>query len=80
MKSSRADGLGHWPEGKRRREAPLPAELRRRILAARKAGEMSLRSLARQAGISDRALRRWLAGEDWPAREKVAALRTVVGV
>jgi transposase-like protein len=73
-KSNRADGLGHWPRGKRRSD--IDARTRRRALASIRRAHVrdghSLRSIARTIGVSDRTLRRWLAGEDHPSPARAA--------
>jgi len=37
-------------------------------------GVRSIRCAARGAGVSDRTVRRWLAGQHWPARQHLRAL------
>lgn len=68
MKSERSDGRGHWTHGKRR--SVLTAEERRAFLAAirRHAAAEGIRATARHLKCSDRSVRRWLAGEDWPTQ------------
>lgn len=76
VKSSRKDGRGHWPAGKRRSRLNARArnafvlDLRRAV--ARK--DSSIRSVARLLEVSDRTVRRWLSGEDWPMSEEIAVL------
>lgn len=48
-----------WPRGQRRRGCD-PARFVRAML-----GEYSAAHLGRLAGVSDRTIRRWAAGEDW---------------
>jgi ribosome-binding protein aMBF1 (putative translation factor) len=70
---NRSENRGHWTKGKRR-NVPLPtwegtlAELR--VVFAVHQGNrngISAHGLAHDLGCSDRAVRRWLAGEDVPA-------------
>lgn len=65
-KTKRPDGRGHWPRGKRRSD--LSERERETVLATiRGASETeSLRSIARKLHVSDRSVRRWLSGDDWP--------------
>lgn len=57
-----------WPRGQRRHDTD----------AARFVGalcrEFSARELGRLCGVSDRTVRRWAAGEDWPAAEVMGRL------
>lgn len=85
-----ADGLwteakGHWKAGKAR-HPKMPAALKRNIRklvsgAGRVAdGEdrpPSIRSIAAEIGVSDRTLRRWLAGEDNPSPDHLARLHEI---
>lgn len=71
---------GHWPRGKRRAEAPLPAVLRRRLTRAIERQEYTRRGLARAIHVSDRSVRRWLADEDWPLAANMEALARVLGM
>jgi len=69
-RSSREDGRGHWPRGKRRSD--LTDHEYKRAIAALKRGvedHGSAKSVARQLRKSDRTIRRLLSGEDWPSRE-----------
>jgi hypothetical protein len=45
-----------------------------RLLAEPVRGEVSIRALATHCGVSDRTLRRWLSGEDWPPATQVTRL------
>lgn len=67
MKSRRDDGRGHWPAGKYR-SALTAAQRASVIRRIRKAVEQleSIRAVARTLGVSDRSVRRLLAGEDQP--------------
>ena len=47
----------------------------RRLLENPARGVRSIRAVARSVGVSDRAVRRWLAGEDWPGMRYVRAMR-----
>lgn len=38
--------------------------------------DVTIKGLAREVGVSDRTLRRWLAGEDWPPADKFRRLLT----
>lgn len=73
--SHRADGLGHWPAGKRRHEDVTTADERRRLrewFARHGQGvgptrnPHSIPSAAAAIGVSPRTIRRWLSGEDVP--------------
>jgi len=64
----------------RRRSAPSAErdeviERMRRVLESPKRGVRSIRAVSRSVGVSDRAVRRWLAGEDWPGMRYVRAMR-----
>lgn len=73
-----ADAKGHWPAGKRRNQ-PLPQRqingLMRRLRKATETEDHSLRSCAAEIGVSDRTLRRWIAGEDNPSAEHLVLLQ-----
>lgn len=79
MKSSRPDGLGHWPAGKRR--STIPAKERRALLARLKRAvrQKSARAVARRLGYSDSTIRRWLSGEDWPSAEDARRITLLLG-
>lgn len=72
---------GHWPAGKRR-HPKMPAKLKARINKAITPiaggpvpeGTHTVKSIARDIGVSDRTLRRWLSGEDNPSPDHVARL------
>jgi len=71
----------HWTKGKRRNDpGPEWPALRRQLRALLRPrafatpGQPSRRGLARRLKVSDRSVRRWLAGEDWPARPSAAQL------
>lgn len=75
-KSARADGRGGWTPGKRRSGINVRAKnafvlLLRRACARQ---DSSIRAVARTLDVSDRTVRRWLSGEDWPASEEIAVL------
>jgi transcriptional regulator with XRE-family HTH domain len=62
---------GHWPQGKRRNPDSGSWSRTRLVLTKflgdkYKAGSVSIRALADALGVSDRSVRRWLAGEDRP--------------
>lgn len=76
---------GHWPAGKRRNPPPPAVLLEqvRTLLATRHTGTRPVRGvrvsacgLAAWCGVSDRAVRRWLSGEDCPPRDAVRRIRT----
>lgn len=71
VKTNRADRRGHWTPGKRR--SRMTAREREQFLAAlrRHSEAESIRSTARQLKCSDRAVRRWLTGEDWPTSRAI---------
>jgi hypothetical protein len=80
---------GHWPKGKRRNVPGCTAEslsaLRLKVGGVLEADSgsairrdplaWSRKSLAAWLGVSDRTLRRWLAGEDFPPAGHVTKLR-----
>jgi DNA-binding XRE family transcriptional regulator len=81
MTSQRTDGRGHWPAGKRRH--PDAGTWSRTRLALtkflddhydRRYDGISQKQLARDLGVSDRTVRRWLKGEDRPDEETQAAI------
>lgn len=84
-KSTREDGRGHWPKGKRRNRPPKdwPSVKRalERLLRNPERGDVatelvrSRRGLAAVLGVSDRQVRRWMSEEDMPSVERVAAIR-----
>lgn len=69
MRSAREDGRGHWPRGRRAHPRPPRGLLRAlaRALEQPERGSVSIRAAAEACRVSDRTVRRWLAGEDWPA-------------
>lgn len=75
MVSERQDGRGHWPKDKRRsRVAAHEVAALVRVLE-RRVERTSARFVARQLQISDRTVRRWLKGEDWPLPASIARLK-----
>lgn len=76
-----APARGHWPRGKRRSTISPPhwAALRQRVLdlvdAPPRYGPRSRAGLARHLGVDARTVRRWLAGEDFPGPDAMAAMR-----
>lgn len=89
-KSSREDGRGHWPKGKTRNEPaedwPQVQRSLERLLrnpeyggagvaVADLAKVRSRRGLSAALGVSDRQVRRWLAGEDMPGVDRVGAIK-----
>lgn len=71
---------GHWPAGKRRHAtdpdacAAAMAALRQTLALRQCRGAVSTRALAAHLSVSDRTVRRWLAGVDLPP---VATLRRI---
>ncbi|MDR3634365.1 MAG: helix-turn-helix domain-containing protein [Isosphaeraceae bacterium] len=72
---------GHWTKGKRR-SSLSPAvwsALRQRIVDLLDEAPLpevrSMRALATLLGVTDRTVRRWLAGEDLPPPNAMARLR-----
>ncbi len=57
-----------YPRGQRRHNTDA-ARLIRGLLT-----EFSARELARRCGCSDRTIRRWATGEDWPAADRLYGL------
>ena len=79
-KSARADGRGGWPPGKRRHQDVGDWSRLRIDLAALFADAWHFRlrtptRLARDLGVSEKTVRRWLSGEDRPAPESQEAVR-----
>jgi DNA invertase Pin-like site-specific DNA recombinase len=70
---------GHWPKGRRKNDPRVSAgELRRvlrRFLRYKIQKGLSYRALEEELGKSDRTLRRWIAGEDWPDARDFRAIR-----
>ena len=57
-----------WPRGKRRHATDAA-----RFVGA-VVGEFSAREVARRCGVSDRTVRRWVSGQDWPDRAALVRL------
>lgn len=83
MTSTRKDGRGHWPAGKRRN--PDAGHWSRTRLALQqilddhwRRGERSYAALAAELGVSDRAVRRWLSGTHRPHPDYQQLLATWV--
>ena len=79
-KSARQDGRGGWIPGKRRNQDVGDWSRLRIDLAAifADAWDFRLRTptrLARDLGVSEKTVRRWLSGEDRPAPESQEAVR-----
>lgn len=57
----------------------LRTKLRRRrgVVGARAEDGLSIKAAAAEIGVSDRTLRRWLAGEDRPAPQHHAAIERI---
>lgn len=80
---------GHWPAGKRRsdvRPVQMAGVMRKlaRVLRTEHTGHhprlhaadrVSIKSLARYLDVSDRTVRRWLSGEDWPPAAMVKQIK-----
>lgn len=68
---------GHWPHGKRRHDLPgWPTTLS--TLAVIVSERMSRRSVSEHVGVSERTIRRWLAGEDIPSPAHAARVRAFI--
>lgn len=66
-KSKRPDGRGHWPAGKRRSSlTPAAAHAHAKKIRAMAEDLGGYRAVARSLGVSDRTVRRWISGEDYP--------------
>jgi predicted transcriptional regulator len=79
-KSARQDGRGGWIPGKRRNQDVGDWSRLRIDLAAlfADAWDFRLRTptrLARDLGVSEKTVRRWISGEDRPAPESQEAVR-----
>lgn len=59
---------GHWTRGRRRNQCDAAA------LISGLVTKYGARGLARLAGVSDRTVRRWASGEDWPPFERLVEL------
>jgi hypothetical protein len=73
---------GHWPLGKRRNSVD-PEQLAAALAALAVVldtrycrGLVSLRALADHLGVSDRSVRRWLSGEDYPPARVLRRIET----
>lgn len=74
---------GHWPRGKRRNNPGIPdralgvllARARRAIEESPSTAEPTIRRAAAACGVSDRTLRRWLAGVHTPGEIHVIRLQ-----
>lgn len=80
---------GHWPKGKSRNAGAAAQQRRaqRALNALRKAlktttvpspTDLTRRRVAAALGVSDRTVRRWLSGEDWPPADKVQSIFRLV--
>lgn len=79
MESSRTDGRGHWPAGKRRNPdcgkwSRLRLTLSRFLDDRYEIGRITPRALATELGVSDRAVHRWLSGQHRPSEEYQLAI------
>lgn len=80
MTEKKRQALGRlhaWRRG-RRNHVPMAEGLVASVRDLTKRQDVSLKQLAAEAGVSDRSLRRWLAGEDHPAPPHVKSLRSAV--
>lgn len=80
LTSSRADGRGGWVRGKRRHAdggdwSRIRIDLAALFNDAPPRGPITCRGLARVLGVSDRSVRRWVAGEDRPSPTTQEAIR-----
>lgn len=79
-RSSRADGRGHWPRGRRQhadvRIAGLtwPTFRRRLVDYLAEAPYGTQADLTRSVGVPTKTVWRWLHDEDWPSPENAAAI------
>lgn len=69
--SARADGRGHWPAGKRRKE---PTGLPVGELLAASIARRGLRGTGRALGVDTRTVGRWRRGERHPDAEEAARI------
>lgn len=76
MTSNRSPRRGHWPKNVARNPEPPPAVVAalgrigkraKTLPAGPAAGPQSINRTAARIGVDSRTLRRWIAGEDWPA-------------
>jgi hypothetical protein len=79
-KSARADGRGGWIPGKRRHAdvgdwQRLRIDLAALLDSEYKRGVRTPNALARDLGVCERTVRRWLAGVDRPAPDSQEAVR-----
>jgi hypothetical protein len=66
-----------WPRGRPRGE-PIPGWVLGALEAVLALRLVSRRGLAREIGVSDRSLRRWLAGSLRPAPHRLTALEVAL--
>lgn len=80
---------GHWPKGKSRNAGAVQQQRRakRALNSLRKAlkpttvpgpADLTCRRVAAALGVSDRTVRRWLSGEDWPPPKKVQLIHRLI--
>jgi hypothetical protein len=74
VESTRKDGRGHWPPGKRRNQdggnwGRIRLALSRFLDEHYERGRISVRALAAELAVSDRSVRRWLTGDQRPSVE-----------
>jgi hypothetical protein len=81
VKSSRPDGRGHWPAGRRRNadtgdwqviRLGIQAMLREHHMH----GVISIRAIGEQVGVSGRTVQKWLSGINRPGPRYQTLLRT----
>lgn len=67
---------GHWPRGRRRHSEAGWSAQRKRLQRLISRGGVTRVQMAREIGVSETSVRRWLRGEDIPApqyQEAIAA-------
>jgi hypothetical protein len=80
IKSARKDGRGGWIPGKRRNRdvgdwSRLRIDLAAMLDDHYRRGVRTPNALARELGVCERSVRRWIAGTDRPAPEHQEAVR-----
>lgn len=77
-RSKRKGARGHWPRGKRRSD--LDEKTRRQLIARIRVAcdrGLSLKAIAEAIRVSDRAVRRWLAGDHYPMKRSVRRMNAL---
>lgn len=84
IQSKRDDKRGHWPSGKRRNQdigdwSKIRKGLVKLLSSSLRPGVISSRALAKDIGVDERAIRKWLSGECRPLPASQEACRVWLG-